>query len=161
MVGLSLVCIIYCGATARQQDEVSVAEKYLYQSPYTHKNLAKDLSTVGWKRGLNWCAYFVSMILDKTNNRTITIRSPMARKFITKKSIPARRVLQGSVVVKRNWLMIWQRGSTIFGHIGFVRRQSGKNQFSTIEGNTDNKVLNKIRKIQPLSYFRITHFTPL
>lgn len=143
--------------------EVEAAKKYLGCSERANKQfscyeLEQNLCKQGWKPGLNWCAFFVSSILDETQNKVVKVRSGLARAFVLRNSIPAKRVLAGQKVQK-DWLIIWQRGSTIFGHIGFVVAQEGRNRFRTIEGNTENAVRIKVRTIEPLNYFRVTHFT--
>lgn len=160
---LSWVLLLY--PYLLHNDEVSKAEKYLgitetNNRNFSDKSFEAKLRKLGWREGLNWCAFFVGLILNETNNQNIIIRSGLARHYITRRSIPARRVLMG-YKIKRNSLIIWQRGSSIFGHIGFVRKQVGKNKFDTIEGNVENAVRNKTRKIEIMKYFRITHFTEL
>ena len=96
------------------------------------------------------------------------MKSALARAFINRKSIKARDVLLGIIKVPSGSLVIWGKGTTIYGHIGFtdgIWYKKGK----TVEGNTssNNKgsqsngdcVANKNRTIQPYNYFRITHFT--
>lgn len=143
--------------------QVTQASQYLGVQEKNNRNFnniefANKLRSVGWKPGNNWCAFFVSLILVETGATYPKITSGLARKFITSKSIPARRVLTG-YPLKRNMLVIWQRSNTIFGHIGFVVRQVDKKTIYTIEGNVDDAVKFKTRKIELLNSFRITHFT--
>lgn len=143
--------------------QVTQAKQYLHVKEkgnrnFNDKEFEAKLYKYGWRPGSSWCAYFVSLILDETEAKTPKIRSGLARNFITSQSIPAKRVLNG-YRVGRNWLAIWQRGTTIYGHIGFVVTQNAKNNFVIIEGNTDDAVKIMNRQIEPMSYFRITHFT--
>jgi hypothetical protein len=68
-------------------------------------------------------------------------------------------------------LIGWQRGNTIFGHLGIVKEWNGRCG-TTIEGNTSapnsggsqfngGGVHTKERCIEPLAHFRITWFTPV
>jgi hypothetical protein len=143
--------------------EVEQARKYLGVCEKNNRNFSSKefeakLCSVGWREGRNWCAYFVSLVLNETNNRNVKIRSGLAQNFILRNSISAKRVLSG-YQVKKDWLVIWKRGETIFGHIGFVEAQVKRDKIHTIEGNSDNCVREQYRYIRPLDYFRITHFT--
>jgi len=127
------------------------------------------LKSVGRKKGDSWCAAFVSYCLTVTNH-PFPVRSGLARSFVVKKSILATKVLQGQKQVETGDLIIWQRGNTIFGHVGFVISQNGK-YFTTIEGNTSSGqkgaqadgdgVYIKTRTIQPYNYFRVKWFTKI
>ena len=123
-------------------------------------------SNVNIPKGSPWCAAFVSTMLDLGKVKSPTIRSGLAKDFIARNSIPARRVFQGIIEVPAGSLVIWRKGETWKGHIGIIpfswRREKGQ----TIEGNTSSNddsngdaVETKTREIQPFNYFRITHFT--
>ncbi len=141
---------------------VDVAYKYIHIREVANRNFNDSIFVTklvqrGWRKGQNWCAYFIWIVLDESKNK-ISIRGGLAQRYITRKSIPARRVLIGEKIFPHS-LIIWKRGNSIFGHIGFVVSQIDRQTFHTIEGNTNNGVHQKIRKIEPLAYFRITHFT--
>ena len=82
----------------------------------------------------------------------------------------ASRVLLGQKVPKGGDLIIWRKGNTIFGHIGFVLTWDGACG-TTIEANTSDGaygsqsngdgVYVRERCIQPGNYFRIVSFTPV
>ena len=106
-------------------------------------------------------------MLDKGGAIEPKTRSGLAQRYIDKKAIPAILVLRGKAKVGTGWLAIWKKGNTWKGHIGFVVWWLfGEGE--TIEGNTTinrngnqrmgGYVALKKRKIQPYSYFRITHF---
>jgi hypothetical protein len=134
----------------------------------------KFLQSVGRKKGDSWCAAFVSYCLQAGNASFPSIRSGFARSFKLPGSIKANDVLIGKYKILPGTIIVWEKGSTVFGHVGFVEswdKQSG----ITIEGNTSrdwafhlftnaNKnnadgVYRKNRSIQPANYFRITCFT--
>ncbi len=141
---------------------VEVAEKYLHIRErdniyFNDSTFWEKLKERGWRKGQNWCAYFTWIVLDESKN-TLKVRSPLAQRYIVSQSIPAKRALEGQKIPKHS-LVIWKRGNTIFGHIGLVVQQKDKRTFETIEGNAPNGVYRKVRKIEPLNQFRITHFT--
>jgi len=148
---------------ANNTNVLPTAYKY-YGVKETSKNSSEIIDKfnehVGVPKGSNWCASFVSYVLDEVGVSYPTVRSAVARKFITEFSIKAKHVYKGYAEVYPGWLAIWQHGNTWRGHIGFViwwHRLSGK----TIEGNTNNKVDIQYRKLELSKYFRITHFTPV
>jgi len=85
-----------------------------------------------------------------------------------KTSIKANDVLLGTKIIPDGSLIIWEKGSTISGHIGFVEKWN-KISGKTIEGNTSSGkvgsqsdgdgVYVRTRYIEPANYFRITSFT--
>lgn len=148
---------------------LEVAKSFLGITERSGKNDGKEvemfLSFVGRKKGDSWCAAFVSYCLWKSNVKYPKIKSGLAQHFRSKNSVEAREVLFGKKIPAGS-LVIWQKGNSIYGHIGFViewERESG----ITIEGNTsppeDSKsiyegVFIKKRKIEPANYFRIRWF---
>lgn len=153
---------------------LSLAATFVGTTELTGQNdgpeIERFLGAVNLKAGTPYCAAFVSYILDSTQVTQPTVRSALATNFITDQSISAKHVLRtgdapyGSVIV-------WRRGSTIFGHTGFLEDQTAPNEFVTIEANTSpgergsqrdgDGVWRRQRSIQPGNYFRITHFTPV
>lgn len=130
-------------------------------------NVEKFLKSVQRKKGDAWCAAFVSYCLTANKVSTPVTRSGLARAFISKKSVKIVDVVMGKNSVMPGDLVIWQRGTTINGHIGIVLKWKGTSG-SSIEGNTSpskgsqyegDGVYLKTRKYEPANYFRITHFT--
>lgn len=133
----------------------------------------KFLHSVGRHKGDSWCAAFVSYCLDAAHVQQPSIRSGLAHDF--KRSpgmITSEKVLRGATVPPGS-LVGWEKGNTIFGHIGFTPAWSGISG-TTIEGNTSppggrsesaewngDGVYIKKRLIQPANYFRIRFFVPV
>lgn len=148
------------------------------QNPATVSRFRKS---VGLKGNEAWCAAFVSYCLNAVKAVFPTVRSAMARSFdIKKKSVTAQAVLMHGHKIPAGYIVVWRRGTTGWlGHVGFVRKQTSKNTFETVEGNTTaptpainsrgttNKeatgdgVFEKTRKIDLTNYFRIIAFTPV
>ncbi len=118
--------------------------------------------------GSPYCAYFVTLCIDSAGVTTPSIRSGLARSYKLKTSIPAKDVLIGKTSIPAGSIVVWERGNTINGHTGFVRKwytQWGL----TVEGNTSggntgsqsngDGIWLKSRSIEPANYFRITSFT--
>lgn len=123
-------------------------------------------NNVGITRGSAWCAAYVYSMLKLVNIEKQFIRSGQAQKYITKKSIKANDVFKGVVTVPAGSLVIWKKGETWKGHIGFNRFAWKGRKGNTIEGNTAPEddsnggyTMLRTRTIQPFNYFRITHFT--
>jgi len=121
--------------------------------------------------GSNYCAAFVSFILDSSEMTYPTVRSGVAQHFITRNSIKATRVLDGSAVIPAGYIVVWRRGNHWTGHVGFVEKDWRGARGYTIEANTTpgrdqgdqgrgHGVYRKERTIVPTAYFRITNFTP-
>lgn len=128
----------------------------------------KFLKTVGLKPGNEWCGAFIAFCLDSAKVKSLKVRSGLARRYIRNNSIKATKVLEGNMVIPSGSIIVWRRGNTIFGHVGFVEFWKGKNG-TTIEGNTSSGkkgsqyagdgVYRRYRTISPFNYFRITDFT--
>ena len=152
---------------------IKIAQSYIGTTELTGHNdgvnVEKFLRSVGLSKGNPWCAAFVSNCLIEAGVREPSIRTALARKFITKQSIKASDVLIGKVNIKPGTIVVWQKGNTVFGHVGFIEKQIDKQNFITIEGNTSSGikgsqsdgdgVYRRSRAIQPANYFRITAFT--
>jgi len=127
------------------------------------------LRSVGLRRGNPWCAAFVSYCLTACSIQSPAVRSGLASKFILRSSIPASKVLQGSISIPAGSIIVWRRGETIFGHLGFTKQEWKGRSGRTIEGNTSSGLRGsqhdgdglyaRTRTIEPLNHFRITHFT--
>lgn len=131
----------------------------------------KFLKNVGLRRGNPWCAAFVSYQLKIGKVKYPNIRSGLARRFKTNRSVKAKNVYDGSVTIPAGYLVIWQYGYGIHGHIGIVRSNWVGPSGKTVEGNTSagtkgsqnngDGVYKRSRRIKPHAYFRIICFTPV
>lgn len=133
--------------------------------------VTRFLRSVGLKPGNPWCAAFVSFCLDSAKVKTLKTRSGLARHFISKnKTIKASKVSFENMELPQGTVVIWRRGTTMFGHVGFTDNWKGVSG-TTIEGNTTSGkkgsqwngggVWSRKRTINPYNYFRITDFAPL
>lgn len=134
------------------------------------------LASVGLGPGQPWCAAYVSYVLDAAgvraplDGRRRVIRSGLAARFITARSIRASEALRGVKQVSPGAVVIWRRGNGPFGHAGFAVAWDGASG-ETVEGNTSSGqagsqrdgggVWRRQRQITPGSYFRIVSFTPV
>lgn len=115
-----------------------------------------------------YCAYFVTLCIDSAGVKLPSVRSGLARSFKLKSSIKAKDVLIGKVTVPPGSIIVWERGNTINGHTGLVRKWY-VDWGLTVEGNTSggdagsqsdgDGFWSKSRNIEPANYFRITAFT--
>lgn len=129
------------------------------------------LANLGLDAGLNYCAAFVSYALDQANPQQPNVRSGVAQHFITDASINAKQILRGTHTAPEGSVVVWKRGNTWQGHAGFTLEDWQGAEGWTIEANTSpgpladqrngDGIYRKQRTIQPASYFRITHFTPV
>ncbi len=120
------------------------------------------------KPGNQWCAAFVAFCLDSARVKSLAVRSALARSYVRPNSVKATRVISENMEIPPGSIVVWRRGNTIFGHVGFVVNWKGKTG-TTIEGNTSSGVRGsqndgdgvymRKRTINPYSYFRITDFT--
>ncbi len=125
-------------------------------------------SRLGLPLGSDYCATFVSFVLDSAAAHYPAIRSGWARDFITPNSIPAHKVAAGKQIPP-GYLAVWKRGNSRTGHVEIVietwQGYSGK----TIGANTSppdksfgelNGVFVKNRHIDRTASWRLSHFTP-
>lgn len=152
---------------------IDTARHYIYVRELTGKNDGKEVEMfqkyAHIRKGDPWCAAFVTYCLTVCAVNEPAIRTGLARNFMTKKSIPARQVLEGRAKVPNATIIIWAHGNGISGHAGLNERQTAKNAFWTIQGNTGagsgskkwegDGVYEKNASIQPGSNFRIIGFT--
>lgn len=134
------------------------------------------LRSVGLEPGNPWCAAYVSYVLGAAgvraplDGRRRVIRSGLAARFITARSIRASEALRGVKRVPPGAVVIWRRGNGPFGHAGFAVAWDGASG-ETVEGNTSSSragsqrdgdgVWRRQRRITPGRYFRIVSFTPV
>jgi hypothetical protein len=127
------------------------------------------LQSCNLKPPAQWCAAFVNFCLDSAGIKTLPMtRSGLARHFATRnKTIKATEVLQKNLSLPSGTIIVWRRGTTLFGHAGLVENWKGKSG-TTIEGNTSSGqsgsqyngdgVWRRSRTINPTNHFRITDF---
>lgn len=171
MLWLLLLLLLSClPAQSSSAEPIEVARKYigLREIPSNRGPMVEIFqASVGIPPGAPWCAAFVRWVLDNSNKKCFPIRSPLARKYITRFSVPAKFVAKGYRKVSSNFLAVWKRGNNYNGHIGFVVSWNLNSGF-TIEGNTrpddgspPDGVFLRSRSIFSHSNFRIIYFTPL
>lgn len=150
---------------------LELAESYVGVKEITNNSSPEInvwLKFVGLTPGNPYCAAFVSYCIKDAKEPQV--RSGLARHFVTKKSIPASKVLLGIEKIDPGTILVWRRGNTIFGHTGFVK-EWGTDKGTTIEANTSSGnqgsqsngdgVYIRQRTIVPGAAFRITDFTPV
>lgn len=134
------------------------------------------LRSVGLGPGNPWCAAYVSYVLDAAgvraplDGRRRMIRSGLAARFITARSIRASEALRGVKRVPPGAVVVWRKGNGPFGHAGFAVAWDGASG-ETVEGNTSpgragsqrdgDGVWRRQRRITPGRYLRIVSFTPV
>ena len=172
------------GVGSEMPRHLDTARSYLGTVEKTNHNdgpvVEKFLRSVGRKKGDSWCAAFVSYCLQAGEVSYPGIHSGLARNFKLRSSLKAKDVLIGKYKILPGTIVVWEKGNTVFGHVGFVERWD-KQSGITIEGNTcsdrtclpigkihsvekvdktnDDGVFRKNRSIEPGNYFRITCFT--
>lgn len=164
---LSLL-LYHCNAKNKADSLINIANKEIGINKYENpKRILEYLKTVKIYSYSSWCAAFVRWCLDQAK-LIFPIRSGLAQKYILTTSINAKEVLRKNKRIPKGSLVIWKKGNTWQGHIGFVAEEWYGVQGKTIEGNTSSKnmrsggyVEKKMRSIAPLNSLRITHFTLL
>jgi hypothetical protein len=164
--------LVYASQTVNESSKVlKIAQSFVGVKEQNNNSgywVNKFLKNVHLSSGNQWCGAFVSYCLDSAKVTSLKVRSGLARRFVTKKSIKATQVLYGNKQIPSGSIIIWKRGGSIFGHVGIVEQWKGLKGY-TIEGNTTSGikgvqftgdgVYRRIRSIYPLNYFRITDFT--
>jgi len=152
--------------SALSQAHLDTAKSYDYVVELTGRNDGKEvemfLKSVGRTKGDAWCSAFVSYCLTVSGVLEPKTRSGLARDYATKTDkrlvIKATDVILKRYKVVKGDLVVWQKGETIFGHIGMTTEDWQGIQGKTIEGNVSNRVRYMNRKIEPANYFRIKWF---
>lgn len=134
-------------------------------------NIDRWLASVGLSTGNPYCAAFVSYCLDVSDVKRPPVRSGLSSHFIRRESIDAKLVMQRRETIDPGTILIFRRGNTQFGNVGFVLKEWAGPTGITIEANTStgtggnefngSGVWIRKRTIFPLNHFRITHFTPV
>ena len=110
----------------------------------------------------DYCAAFVSYVLDRAEAVQPSVRSARAAHFVKPNSIEARHVIRGSYQVRKGDLIVWTKE---FSHIGIATEDWEGLKGRTIEGNTTapdsnvRGVFSKVRDFSPASYFRPRYVT--
>jgi hypothetical protein len=152
--------------------QLNIAKQYLFVREIKY-NRSTEIDSMNYNAnaplGASWCASFGYWCLDKASIQYPQKKSPLARSHVNKYSFNAIDVIRGKKQIKAGYGLIWQKGSTIYGHFAFAYEDWNNNQGKTIEGNTspnnigsqDNGdgVYIKFRKIEPFNYFRIKWIT--
>ncbi len=169
------LCILGHASITKAQPHSELAQNYIGLTEKTGKNdgehIERMLLRYGGKKGMNYCSAFVGEVLDSASvdeparqgKRTL-----LARSWVRKNSIRARDVLLGRKTVPDGAIVVWEKGETIWGHCGFVKKWDGAGGV-TIEANTTSGdgnqrngdgIYERRRRIVPTAYFRIEWFTP-
>ena len=135
-------------------------------------SINKWLGSVGLPPGNPWCSAMASYALDFSGTQSPEVRSGLARNFVyqTPNSlhVQAAKVLRGEITAEKGWMVVYQRGNTIYGHNGFITENWSGADGVYISGNTSppsggsefsgGGVWEKPATIRPGSAFRITDF---
>ena len=154
---------------------LDTAESYVGTKEATGHNdgpaVSRFLRSVGLPEGYSWCAAFVSYCLSAVHAASPATRSARALAFYGKGSHKAADVVTGKYKPRAGDIVIFRRGVTAYGHVGFVVWYKSPTMIETVEGNTSPNaasieqdlngegVFEKARKIEPGNYFRIIGFT--
>ena len=104
----------------------------------TGPEIDRFLASVGLGPGYAWCAAFVSYSLQASRPTPDfpQTRSALARHFrVPGYAIDMRRAVASNMEYEAGWIVGWQRGTSIYGHVGFIIHGSGP-RMRTVEGNT-------------------------
>ncbi|AIM38274.1 hypothetical protein KO02_17470 [Sphingobacterium sp. ML3W] len=102
----------------------------------------KELKSVGWYKGLAWCAFFTKLIYTKAY-ASVPLSSVIRNRFnggalATYNNAKADGILKVSDVPAVGAIAVWQHGSSSAGHVGIVKSFDLKtNTMHCIEGNTN------------------------
>lgn len=153
------------------------ALSYVGITELTNKNDGPEVETflkyVGRVKGNAWCAAYASYVKDLPG--TIIepkVKSGLARHFESRSPdrlvVKASKVLMGLKTIPRGSFVVWQRGETVFGHVGLVREDWSGASGKTVEGNTSSGktgnqsdgdgVYKRNRTIYPGNFWRIKWF---
>jgi len=155
--------------SSSKQKHLDTALKYSYVREKGY-NRSAEIDTwnryVGNPIGASYCGALAGYSIQKCT--APKVRSGLAQNYYRKAPdslrVSAGLVLRGKYKVKAGDLIIWARGSTIYGHIGIALYDWNGKSGWTIEGNTSSGrgsqydgdgVFIRWRTIQPYSYFRI------
>lgn len=127
---------------------------------------------VNLKKGDPYCAAFVSYVLDKSHVSYPDIRTGLAVRFITNRSIAVSKILSGASKIPPGAIFIMNQDGQWKGHTGLITGYSG-NSVSTIEANTSPQpgtaesdrdgqgIFERKRQLIPGNFFSIKFLTPV
>lgn len=130
------------------------------------------LSSVGLSKGYPYCAAFVSYNLNRCKVSEPTVRSPLAVKFITHKSIRIRDIILGTKQIPPGAIFVMQQENTLKGHTGFITGNSS-NKIFTVEANTSPQkgtpeaerdgqgIYERVRLLEPIGNLSPRAVTPV
>lgn len=144
---------------------LDTAISYLHVRERTGNNdgieVERFLRSVGLGKGYAWCAAFVSYCLKVSNASFTTVRSAVALRFNTNKSIPIASFLRRGMIAQPGSIMTMINGNGPYGHVYFIYQQVNK-KFYGIEGNTNgfksregNGCYPTIREYQPFARLKL------
>jgi len=131
------------------------------------------LAYVNLPPGNPWCAAAQATWLYQAGAKEPLIKTGLARNFVYKTPnrlrVSAGRVLAGVITMPKGSLVVYQRGETIFGHIGATTEDWTGQRGMYISGNTSppdsggsefsgGGVWEKPAAIHPAAHLRITDF---
>ena len=169
-IWLTVLCCWYIAEAPPGDRVVYAAQGYVGHVAPDNRSEYADYwnSRLGVPLGSNYCASFVSYILDSAQVSFPTVRSGVAQHFITPRSIRASRVV-GGYTIPRGSIAIWKRGTSWMGHTEIVEFDWTGPTGYTIGANTtpgpegDQRqgrgVYRRTRHIDPTAYFKLSHFT--
>ena len=131
------------------------------------------LSFVFLPPGNPWCAAAQSNWLHQAGVKEPLLKTGLARNYVyetpNRLQVSAGRVLAGVVTMPKGSIVVYQRGETIFGHIGTITEDWMGPNGMYISGNTSapgsggsefsgGGVWEKPARINPAAHLRITEF---
>ncbi len=165
------IFLLLSAVVAKSQVHLDTAISYVGIVEKTGNNDGEEiemfLASVGGKPGMSYCAAFVSYVL----NQVQTVKFPKYR------GLMARGFARGAIPINKAMLLekvspgdilVWQRGNSIFGHVGFIIEVNYDTfTFETVEANTSSGdkgsqydgdgIYIRERKYNVTNYFRMTH----
>lgn len=152
----------------RSVPHLDTAENYIYvreTKPNRSIEIDRFNRVVNNSLGSPYCAAFAGYCIKYGGAIYPTHLSGLARNYYAKSKyrFSIGDVLKGRDTVRAGDLVIWQRGNTIYGHVGFAYFDWRGTEGWTIEGNTSIKgskegIWIQYRRIEPYSFYRIIGF---
>lgn len=112
-------------------------------SGFHDPSFEKELSAVGWYKGLAWCAFFTKLIYTKAYKGDPKLAGIVKSKFnggalATYNNVKAEGTFEVSDIPVIGAIAVWQHGSSSAGHVGIVKSFDIKtNTMYCVEGNTN------------------------
>ncbi len=152
---------------------ITIFEQWLGQTETRGANRSGLIDSmnryVAYPLGSPYCAAAVCLAL-KLSGKPI-FKSGLAQNLRNSDSFSAWDVFTGKRQVLKGDLLIWQKGTTVFGHAATASKNWNGASGETYEGNTSSGekgsqsngdgFWHKFRHISPTSYFRIKWITPI